>query len=311
LPGATPIRVLVVEDNETWRRFYSTALRKHPELQVVGEVSDGVEAIEKAKGLKPDLILLDIGLPTLNGIEAARRIREVSSASNILFVSENRSPDIVNEALSTGAGGYVLKSDASQLFPAVQAIIAGKRFLSTSFAGHDLVTSDTTASEGSNRSEYNPYLRLAENATIPEFLLSAIAATAADFGTLQLFDSKNRVLRLVAQHGFETEFLEYFDTVTSDKKCVCGAAMGENSRVIVTDVVTDPLFSNQARDVLLRANVRSVQATPLVGSQGKLVGMVSTHYRCPSGATPDVWKQIDDLVASFLAEIDGLAEGAG
>jgi len=105
--------------------------------------------------------------------------------------------------------------------------------------------------------------------------------------------------------------LEYFDTVTSDEKCVCGAAMGKTSRVIVTDVVTDPLLSNQARDVLLRANVRSVQATPLVGSQGKLVGMVSTHYRRSTGVTPDVWKQIDNLVASFLAEIDGLAEEPG
>ena len=87
--------------------------------------------------------------------------------------------------------------------------------------------------------------------------------------------------------------------------------MGKTSRVIVTDVVTDPLLSNQARDVLLRANVRSVQATPLVGSQGKLVGMVSTHYRRSTGVTPDVWKQIDNLVASFLAEIDGLAEEPG
>jgi DNA-binding NarL/FixJ family response regulator len=151
LPESAPIRVLVVEDHEMWRRFYSTALREHSELQVIGEVSDGLPAVQNAEKLQPDLILLDIGLPTLNGIDAARRIREVSPASKILFVSENRFPDIVDEALSTGACGYILKSDASQLFLAVQAIIAGKRFLSTSLAGHDLVTSDITASEGSRR----------------------------------------------------------------------------------------------------------------------------------------------------------------
>ena len=103
----------MVDDYEPWRRFYSTALRKRPELQVIGEVSDGLEAIEQAKESKPDLILLDIGLPSLNGIEAARRIREVSPASRILFVSENCSVDIVEKVLSTSAGGYVVKSDAA------------------------------------------------------------------------------------------------------------------------------------------------------------------------------------------------------
>ena len=137
----SPIRVLVVEDYEPWRRYFSTALQKQPELQVIGEVSDGLEAVQKAEELQPDLILLDIGLPTLNGIEAARRIRRVSPASRILFVSENRSADIAEEALSTGASGYVVKSDTgSELLPAVKAVLEGKRFISASLAGHFLVT---------------------------------------------------------------------------------------------------------------------------------------------------------------------------
>src|SRR5437867_5975532 len=78
--------------------------------------------------MQPDLILLDIGLPTLNGIEAAKRIHQVSPRSKILFVSENRSLDTAEEALSTGAGGYILKSDAaSELWPAVKALLEGKR----------------------------------------------------------------------------------------------------------------------------------------------------------------------------------------
>ena len=135
------IRVLVVEDYEPWRRYFSTALQKQPELQVIGEVSDGLEAVQKAEELQPDLVLLDIGLPTLNGIEAARRIRKVSPASRILFVSENRSADIAEEALSTGASGYLVKSDTgSELLPAVKAVLEGKRFISASLAGHFLVT---------------------------------------------------------------------------------------------------------------------------------------------------------------------------
>jgi DNA-binding NarL/FixJ family response regulator len=71
----------VVEDHERWRHFLSTALQKAPELQVIAEVSDGLKGVQKAQELQPDLIFLDIGLPTLNGIEVARRIREVSPAS--------------------------------------------------------------------------------------------------------------------------------------------------------------------------------------------------------------------------------------
>ena len=134
------IRVLVVDDYEPWRRFTCTTLMKQPELQVIGEVSDGLEAVQEAKELQPDLILLDIGLPTLNGIEAARRIREVSPASKILFVSENRSPDLAEGALSNGASGYVVKSDAAgELLPAIKAVLEGKRFVSASLAGHFLV----------------------------------------------------------------------------------------------------------------------------------------------------------------------------
>lgn len=134
------IRVLIVDDYEPWRRFLRLALLPHRELQVVGEVSDGLEAVEKAQHLQPDLILLDIGLPQLNGIEAARRIREVSPASKVLFVSESRSHEIAKEALSDGAGGYVVKSDAwSELLPAIKSVLTGKRFISASLAGHFLV----------------------------------------------------------------------------------------------------------------------------------------------------------------------------
>jgi DNA-binding NarL/FixJ family response regulator len=130
--------VLVVDDYEPWRRFVSTTLQKQPGLQVIGEASDGLEAVQKAEELQPDLILLDIGLPTLNGIEVAHRIRELSPNSRILFVSDNRSWDIAEEALCTGAVGYVVKSDAAgELLPAVDTVLKGKRFLSASLTGHD------------------------------------------------------------------------------------------------------------------------------------------------------------------------------
>jgi DNA-binding NarL/FixJ family response regulator len=136
---ARSIRVLVVEDFEPFRRFVASILQTQPELQIVCEVSDGLESVQQAEELQPDLVLLDIGLPYLDGIEAARRICAVSPKSKILFLSENRSSDIVEEALRTGAGGYVLKSDApGDLLPAVESVLKDKRFVSASLAGNYL-----------------------------------------------------------------------------------------------------------------------------------------------------------------------------
>lgn len=136
----TSMRVLVVDDFEPLRRALCAILQQNWDYRSILEASDGAEAVEVAQDQQPDLILLDIGLPTMNGIEAARRIRKVSPASKILFVSENRSAGIAEEAFSTGAGGYVVKSDAAgELLPAVKAVLEGKRFVSASLANHFLV----------------------------------------------------------------------------------------------------------------------------------------------------------------------------
>src|SRR5215472_18911397 len=131
--GTVSTRILVVDDYEPWHAFVSTALKTQPQLEIVARACDGLEAVQRAEQLKPDLILLDIGLPMLNGIEAARRIREVSPSSKILFVSENRSPELVRAALAGGAGGYLLKSDsARELLSAVDAILQSRGFVSSS-----------------------------------------------------------------------------------------------------------------------------------------------------------------------------------
>jgi DNA-binding NarL/FixJ family response regulator len=125
------VRVLVVDDYEPFRRFVCSTLAERPALQIVGEASDGSEAVVKAEELRPDLILLDIGLPTLNGIEAARRIRKLASESKIIFLSQESSPVVVQEALSLGVSGYVVKARAgSDLLAAVEAVLLEKHFVS-------------------------------------------------------------------------------------------------------------------------------------------------------------------------------------
>jgi len=129
------VRVVVVEDHEQFRRFIYSTLEKASELQVVDIASDGLAAVQKAEKLQPDLILLDIGLPTLNGIEAARRIRKLSPQSKIIFVSQESSVDVVRETLATGARGYVVKTDAGrELLTAVEAVLRGEQFVGSRFA---------------------------------------------------------------------------------------------------------------------------------------------------------------------------------
>ena len=132
----SPVRVLVVEDFEPFRQFIRASLGARPEWQIICEVSDGLEAVQKTGELQPDLILLDIGLPKLNGIEVARQAQSLAPSVKILFLSENRSADVVTAALSTGASGYVLKSGAGgHLLPAIETILQGKRFVDPRLAG--------------------------------------------------------------------------------------------------------------------------------------------------------------------------------
>jgi DNA-binding NarL/FixJ family response regulator len=130
----TLVQVLLVEDFEPFRQFIHATLEKS-EFQVIGEVSDGLEAVGKAAELQPDLILLDIGLPNLNGIEAARQIRKLSPQSKILFVSQESSPDVIEEAMSFGATGYVIKAHAGkELLVAMEAVREGGQFVSSGVA---------------------------------------------------------------------------------------------------------------------------------------------------------------------------------
>jgi len=142
-------RVLVVEDFAPFRRFICSTLGKNPKLQIVGEASDGFEAVRKAEELQPDLILLDIGLPTLTGVEAARQIRKLSPESKLLFVSQESSADIAQEAFRQGALGYVVKTRAGiELLAAVKAVCQGRQFVSSGLPDRHLMDSTGALARG-------------------------------------------------------------------------------------------------------------------------------------------------------------------
>jgi DNA-binding NarL/FixJ family response regulator len=141
------VRIILVDDFEPWRRFVASLLQEKPDWQVICEASDGWEAVQRAEEFQPDLILLDLGLPKLNGIEAATSIRKVAPESKILFLSENRDSEIAAAALVAGGHGYVVKSDgANELLLAIAAVLHGKRFVSSRFSDFDFATAEGQSS---------------------------------------------------------------------------------------------------------------------------------------------------------------------
>jgi DNA-binding NarL/FixJ family response regulator len=125
------VRILLVDDFKDFRKLAASIFEQQPRFKIVGEAIDGQDAVRKAEELKPDLVVLDIGLPKLHGIEAARQIRALSPDSKILFFTINDCPQIVLEAFNVGADGYVIKLDAAgQLLTAVDTVLQGKRYLS-------------------------------------------------------------------------------------------------------------------------------------------------------------------------------------
>jgi DNA-binding NarL/FixJ family response regulator len=129
------IRILVVDDHEQWRRLVISELLKKPECEIVGQVDDGPEAIDAAARLTPDLILLDVGLPSITGTEVARRVLAIVSEVKILFLSAHLEPEIVRATLAAGGHGYVLKSEAGDdLLIAIETIMQGRPFISARLA---------------------------------------------------------------------------------------------------------------------------------------------------------------------------------
>jgi len=134
----TVVQVLVVEDFTPWRVFIETHLGKVPNLRIIGTACDGLDAIQKAVALQPDLIVMDVSLPKLNGIAAAFQIRQHALKAAILFLSESSDPGVVRAALRVGGRGYVLKSQAKvDLVAALETVLGGKRFLSHGLVDHD------------------------------------------------------------------------------------------------------------------------------------------------------------------------------
>ena len=127
----TVTRILLVDDYGPWRRFVLSTVNAASGLEIVGEAADGLKAIERGLELKPDLILLDIGLPNLSGVEVARRVGEILPDTKIIFLTQNSDKELMMQCLSNGGMGYVVKGDAGkELLLAIEAVMQGTRYIS-------------------------------------------------------------------------------------------------------------------------------------------------------------------------------------
>ena len=122
---------LIAEDYEEFRQLLRRTLLEDSQYVIVAEASDGLQAVQQAQKLQPDIVLLDLSLPKLNGMQAGRRIRRLSPNSKVVFLSQESSPEIMQGALRMGALGYVLKSDATELPIALETVMKGMQFVSS------------------------------------------------------------------------------------------------------------------------------------------------------------------------------------
>jgi len=124
------LRVLVVDDHEVVRRGLTSLLVAHPECVICGEATQGKEAIEKAIDVRPDVIIMDVSMPTLNGLEATRTLRTLLPSCEILVLSQHDSPEMVRQAFRAGARGYVVKSSVGKnLWDALQKVSRHELFI--------------------------------------------------------------------------------------------------------------------------------------------------------------------------------------
>jgi DNA-binding NarL/FixJ family response regulator len=131
---ALHIKILIADDKPAFRKLLREMLMGHPCVSIVAEVEDGVTAVQKAKELEPDMVLLDISMPLMNGIEAARNIKRASPTAKIIFLTENLSMELLLEALCLGANGYLIKSLAlNELVPAIRSAHYGRTYVSSYF----------------------------------------------------------------------------------------------------------------------------------------------------------------------------------
>lgn len=294
--GTSTVRVLLVDDYEPWRRFIISSFQKWPELQVVGEAADGREAVRKSEELRPDLILLDIGLPTMNGIEAAREIRQQSPRPRVLCCSENPSADIAEAALRAGAGGYLVKSDAEiDLLSAVTAVIQGKRFVSRRLTNQAFAkTSDSGLVHGQGH-----VVQFYKDSAV---LLDELALLFRDF----LGEGQSVAVVMTSGHrsGLERRLLAHgvdvSEAAQNGRLCILDAEDALNE-FMDSDGPNRERFLSYFRDVIRRAQAAALMKNKPVVAFGEMVAVLWAQSKYAAAIRlEELWNELARTCSFYL-----------
>jgi two-component system nitrate/nitrite response regulator NarL len=157
MPSDRPIRILVVDDQPLFRRAIATLIGEQPDMVVVGEAENGLDGVEQARALEPDLVVMDVEMPVMNGVEAVRLIREQVPRTKVIVLTVSDSEDFLFDAVRNGAHGYLLKDlRPEQLYDMLRSVMRGETPLSPVIAGRLLTEfrgRDTVRSSPSEQSD--------------------------------------------------------------------------------------------------------------------------------------------------------------
>ena len=254
-----PHRILVVDDSVPFRRFICSKLQERVEFQVT-EASDGWEAVRNAEDQQPDLILLDIGLPKLNGIEVARRVQELANPPKILFISQESSPDVVQEAFGSGAAGYIHKPRVgSKLLLAVETIQLGSRFIS----GCEFATTNNHTAFHHELELYSDDAAFIKN--LSRFIHKALAI---DRGAIIVATQEHRAALVceLASLGCDTK-----------RACADGRYIPLDAKEILSKIVVDQMPDPEAFAEVIGDIIDEVEASAGVTIFGEMVAVLWAH----------------------------------
>jgi DNA-binding NarL/FixJ family response regulator len=270
-------RILVVEDHAPFRQVMCAALQRRVEFQTI-EAADGLEAVQKAKELQPDLILLDINLPKLDGFEAAKQIRRLAPQARLLFLSQESSSDVVRQALSLGADGYIHKMSAvTDLLSAIDTVLAGQRFVSRSVA-----FTEPTNAPAPRRHEI---LFCSDDAAVVDGFTRYIAAAlnAADAAIALVTEShRTHLLQRLRTHGVDID----------------GAIERGTYLSFDADIAPDPVRFLEAINGAREAAAKAGKARPRVAFCGERAGRLWAEGRTVEAV------QLEQLCSELAHDVD-------
>ena len=322
------MRMLIVDDHEVVRRGLRSLLADQADWEVCGEAVDGQDALAKAQQLKPDLILMDVSMPKLHGLEATHQLRSTLPGCEVLILSQHDSGELARQALKAGARGYVIKSSISKdLIAAITKVSSHDYFFdpkildqkSSAYTDFQEILQPTAEFEKELReseerlglgqskhqfAEESEALRKLNDSSsrlwqmqslhdgLQEMLSATIELVSADKGNVQILNTERGVLTIEAQRGFERDFLDFFREVSASDDTACGRTLRKRERTVIEDVDEDAPYAPY-RDVARAAGYRAVISSPLAGKNGAPLGILSLHFHLPHRPSDEDLRRLD------------------